>query len=170
MIVSTPLGPVAGRAIETPDGPVAQFLGVPYAEAPGASARFRTAAPAPGHLEVIDATSPAPMVPQDPEVFRAMLGMPADPWSESGSLSANVWTPQGAENLPVLVWVHGGGYVGGSNSSPRTDGARLAAAERVVVVALSYRLGVFGFLPVFAELGGGFEDAANLGIVCLRVG
>ena len=103
-------------------------------------------------------------------MFRAMLGMPADPWSEVGSLSANVWAPEGARDLPVLVWVHGGGYVGGSNSSPRTDGARLAAAEGVVVVALSYRLGVFGFLPAFRELGEGFEDASNLGILDLVTG
>ena len=79
---------------------------------------------------MLDATTPGPVVPQDPDVFRAMLGMPADPWSEAGSLTANVWAPAGAEGLPVMVWVHGGGYVGGSNSSPRTDGARLAAAGR----------------------------------------
>ncbi len=170
MIVATPLGPVAGRETETPGGSVAQFLGVPYAEAPGASGRFRPAAPARGHREVRDATTPAPVVPQDPEVFRAMLGMPTDPWSETGSLTANVWAPVVAEGLPVMVWVHGGGYVGGSHSSPRTDGARLAASEGVVVVALSYRLGVFGFLPSFAELGEGFEDAANLGILDLVTG
>ena len=170
MIVTTPLGPVAGRETETPHGSVALFLGIPYAEAPGASGRFRVAAPARGHREVLDATTPGPVVPQDPDVFRAMLGMPADPWSEAGSLTANVWAPVGAKGLPVMVWVHGGGYVGGSNSSPRTDGARLAAAGGVVVVALSYRLGVFGFLPAFAELGEGFEDAANLGILDLITG
>ena len=170
MIVATPSGPVSGRETGTSAGPVAQFLGVPYAEAPGASARFRVAAPAGAHREVLDATSPGPVVPQDPDVFRAMLGMPADPWSEAGSLTANVWAPAGAEGLPVMVWVHGGGYVGGSNSSPRTDGARLAATGGVVVVALSYRLGVFGFLPAFAELGEGFEDAANLGILDLIAG
>ena len=170
MIVSAPFGPVAGRVIDTPDGGVATFLGLPYADAPGPSTRFRVTAAGAGHRQVIDATSPAPSVPQDPDVFRAMLGMPPDPWSEVGSLSANVWAPVGAESLPVMVWVHGGGYVGGSNSSPRTDGARLAAAGHVIVVALSYRLGVFGFLPAFAELGEGFEDAANLGILDLIAG
>jgi para-nitrobenzyl esterase len=170
MITQTPLGPVAGRALDTPDGSVAAFLGVPYADAPGAIARFRPAAPARGHRDVIHATSPAPVVPQDPDIFRSMLGMPPEPWSEAGSLTANVWTPAGASGLPVMVWVHGGGYVGGSNSSPRTNGARLAAAGDVVVVALSYRLGVFGFLPSFAELGDGFEDAANLGILDLVTG
>ena len=100
MIVTTPLGPVAGRETETPHGSVALFLGIPYAEAPGASARFRVAAPARGHREVLDATVPGPVVPQDPDVFRAMLGMPADPWSEAGSLTANVWAPVGAKGLP----------------------------------------------------------------------
>ena len=100
MIIATPLGPVAGRETETPDGSVALFLGIPYADAPGASARFRAAAPARGHREVLDATTPGPVVPQDPDVFRAMLGMPADPWSEAGSLTANVWAPVGAEGSP----------------------------------------------------------------------
>ena len=170
MIVNTPLGPVAGRGTRTPDGPVAQFLGMPYAEAPGSSGRFRVAAPARGHRGVFDATSPAPAAPQDPDIFGEMLGMPPQPWAEAASLSANVWAPVGAAGLPVMVWVHGGAYVGGSNSLPRTDGARLAAAGNVVVVALSYRLGVFGFLPAFAELGEGFEDAANLGILDLIAG
>lgn len=170
MLIPTPLGPVAGLMRETPHGSVSAFLGIPYAAAPGASARFRPAAPARGHRDVLDATSPAPVVPQDPDIFRSMLGMPPEPWAEAGSLTANVWAPVGAEELPVMVWVHGGGYVGGSNSSPRTDGARLAAAGGVVVVALSYRLGVFGFLPAFAELGEGFEDSANLGILDLVAG
>jgi para-nitrobenzyl esterase len=170
MIAHTPLGPVVGRVLDTPDGAVAAFLGVPYADAPGASARFRPAAAARGHRDVITAISPAPVVPQDPDVFRSMLGMPPEAWSEAGSLTANVWAPVDAVGLPVMVWVHGGGYVGGSNSSPRTNGARFATAGDVVVVALSYRLGVFGFLPSFAELGDGFEDASNLGILDLITG
>ena len=112
-----------------------------------------------------------PVVPQDPDMFRAMLGMPADPRSEAGSLTRERLGAGGARGTcRCMVWVHGGGYVGGSNSSPRTDGARLAAAGHVVVVALSYRLGVFGFLPSFAEVGEGFEDAANLGILDLIAG
>lgn len=170
MIIETNLGPVAGAVKETPHSAVAQFLGIPYAEAPGAEKRFRPAAPARGHREVLDMTTPAPVVPQDPDVVRTMLGLPPEPWAEAGSLTANVWAPVGAQNLPVMVWVHGGGYVGGSNSSPHTEGARLAAAGGVVVVALSYRLGVLGFCPAFTELGEGFEDAANLGILDLLTG
>jgi para-nitrobenzyl esterase len=61
-------------------------------------------------------------------------------------LYLNVWTPAaGAEDLPVMVWIHGGGFQAGSASEPRQDGARLAE-EGVVVVGLNYRLGVFGFL------------------------
>ena len=63
MIVATPSGPVAGRETGTPGGSVAQVLGVPYADAPGASARFRVAAPAGAHREVLDATTPGPVVP-----------------------------------------------------------------------------------------------------------
>jgi hypothetical protein len=47
--------------------------------------------------------------------------------------------------LPVMVWIHGGGFIAGSSSEPRQDGERLAG-KGVVVVSLNYRMGVFGFL------------------------
>lgn len=169
MIVSTPTGPVAGRVIETPHGIVSSFLGLPYAEI-GPMTRFRVATPPRQHREVRDASSAAPAVPQTADSLRAAPAREPLRWSETGSLTANVWSPENAQSLPVMVWVHGGGYIGGSNSSPATDGSRLAAAGDVVVVALSYRLGVFGFLPAYAELGEGFEDAANLGILDLISG
>jgi len=62
-------------------------------------------------------------------------------------LYLNVWTPAKAatEKLPVMVWIHGGGFQAGSASEPRQDGERLAR-QGVVVVGVNYRLGVFGFL------------------------
>ena len=168
MIANTPSGQVAGRVVDTPDGPVSAFLGMPYAQASGIASRFRRAERVPGHRDMLDATSPAPPVPQNPEPFRG--GRAPSAWSEVGSLSANVWAPRGASGAPVMVWVHGGGYVNGTISSSTTEGARLAAAGGVVVVALSYRLGALGFFPAAAALGEGFEDAANLGILDLVTG
>ena len=63
-------------------------------------------------------------------------------------LYLNVWTPAEPENsrgLPVMVWIHGGGFVVGSGSEPRYDGTRLAA-RGIVVVTLNHRLNALGFL------------------------
>src|SRR6185503_19692950 len=59
-------------------------------------------------------------------------------------LYLNVWAPVSAKKAPVMVWIHGGGFVTGSDSEPRQDGEKLAA-KGVVVVGVNYRLGVFGF-------------------------
>jgi para-nitrobenzyl esterase len=61
-------------------------------------------------------------------------------------LFLNIWRPsQGARNLPVFVWVHGGAFLGGSGAVPIYDGKGLAA-RGAVVVTINYRVGVFGFL------------------------
>jgi para-nitrobenzyl esterase len=62
-------------------------------------------------------------------------------------LYLNVWTPANSEdaNLPVMVWIFGGGFQAGSTSEPRQDGENLAK-KGVVVVSMNYRLGIFGFL------------------------
>src|SRR4029079_1283444 len=62
-------------------------------------------------------------------------------------LYLNVWTQakSGKERLPVMVWIHGGGFQAGASSEPRQDGANLAK-KGVVVVSMNYRMGVFGFM------------------------
>jgi para-nitrobenzyl esterase len=62
-------------------------------------------------------------------------------------LYLNVWTPakSPAANLPVMVWIYGGGLQAGSSSEPRQDGEVLSR-KGVIVVSMNYRLGVFGFL------------------------
>ncbi len=62
----------------------------------------------------------------------------------------------------MLVYIHGGAYATGSGSSPLTDGARLAAAQDVVVVTVNHRLGPLGY-AYLARLAPGFEDSGNLG-------
>jgi para-nitrobenzyl esterase len=62
-------------------------------------------------------------------------------------LSLNVYTPAAdAARRPVLVWIHGGGFVIGSGSQPIYDGSPLALRGDVVVVTINYRLGPLGFL------------------------
>ena len=62
-------------------------------------------------------------------------------------LYLNVWTPakMSDEKLPVIYWIHGGGYMGGSTSTPMYDGTGFAK-KGVVLVSVAYRLGPFGFL------------------------
>jgi para-nitrobenzyl esterase len=58
-------------------------------------------------------------------------------------LTLNIWSPKGAKQLPVMVWIHGGGFREGSGS--QFDGEALAS-RGIVLVTVNYRLGVFGFL------------------------
>jgi para-nitrobenzyl esterase len=137
------------RGGRTPEGVV--FLGVPYGAPPVGPLRWQPPQAAPAWHGVRDALEFAADFPQVANSrFRA-------PRQDEDCLYLNVWTPavdRGAK-LPVLVWLHGGGFTGGSGSDLRCDGARLAA-EGAVVVTLNYRSGLFGF---FAHPGLSRESA-----------
>lgn len=135
---------------------VARFLGIPYAAAPFGEHRFRLAQPHPGWSGVRDAlelgaTAPAPPYPRN---FRDVLSEPVIAGTEI--LNLNVWAPEGASGAPVMVFVHGGAFVNGSNAVPVYDGSAFAR-DGVVLVSVNYRLGAEGFL----RLPGG---EANLGL------
>ena len=90
------------------------------------------------------------------------------PMSED-CLFADVWTPATApsDKLPVIMWIHGGGYTGGAPSVALYDGANFAK-QGVVFVSLAYRLGAFGFLAtpeLSAESGHGSGDAGLLDMI-----
>jgi para-nitrobenzyl esterase len=80
-------------------------------------------------------------------------------------LRLNVWTPAANTNrkLPVMVYLHGGGYTGGcSNDLLSYDGENLARRHEVVVVTPNHRLNLFGFLAL-GELGGEkYSDSTNV--------
>jgi para-nitrobenzyl esterase len=75
----------------------------------------------------------------------AMTGAPAN-FSED-CLYLNVWTAAKSveERRPVMVWIHGGAFVGGMTGTPMFDGTKFAR-KGVVLVSVAYRLGVFGFM------------------------
>ncbi|HEV2599064.1 carboxylesterase/lipase family protein [Sphingopyxis sp.] len=131
-------GAVAGA---TTDG-VASFKGVPFAASPVGALRWSAPAPAVPWTTPRDATAYGPDCMQNP-----LPGVQpgSRPMSED-CLTLNVWTPKPAKGakLPVMVWIHGGGFVGGSGTLPETDGA-LLARRGVVIVSFNYRLGRFGF-------------------------
>lgn len=117
------------------------FKGVPYAAPPVGPLRWRAPQAALPWSGVRDALDFGPDFPQRANArFRA-------PRQHEDCLYLNVWTPylERGARLPVLVWLHGGGFTGGSGSDLRCDGERLAG-EGAVVVTFNYRSGLFGFL------------------------
>jgi para-nitrobenzyl esterase len=114
------------------------YKGVPYAAAPQGALRWRPPQPAAPWDGVRDAAQFGPACIQPvPEAVRKLVRMSED------CLSLNVWRPVNAANLPVMVWVHGGGFRGGTGSNVVFDGTALASTG-VGVVTLNYRLGPFG--------------------------
>jgi len=119
---------------------VNHFLGIPYAAAPVGQRRWQEPAPAQPWSGERDAREFGPACAQ-----ASPGGAPAFPTSED-CLTLNVWTPaQHTTPLPVMVWIHGGGYMWGSGREPKFDGTALAR-KGVVLVTINYRLGVLGFL------------------------
>src|SRR5690606_4159459 len=78
-------------------------------------------------------------------------------------LYLNVWTPSLDGSLPVMVWIHGGGFEMGSGSSPLYDGTSFAR-DGVVLVTLNYRLGAFGFLEL-GDLDADLTGSGNCGLL-----
>ena len=89
-----------------------------------------------------------------------------EPWDEQDCLVLNVWTPSISDNKrrPVFMWIHGGGYSGGSaHDLPCYEGRALAEAGDIVVVSINHRLNVLGYLDLTA-LGGKYAQSVNLGM------
>ena len=125
---------------------VIAFKGIPYAAPPTGDRRWRPPAAAERWTDVRDATRFGPRCPGTPPARLIALGGPGAPSSED-CLTLNVWTAakSSGDRLPVMVWIHGGGFTAGSVTSPRVDGTNLAR-RGVVVVSFNYRLGALGFL------------------------
>ncbi|MEW1654210.1 carboxylesterase family protein [Streptomyces sp. NPDC093707] len=149
LFVTTPDGAVRGAV--TGGGAVRRFLAVPYAAPPRGAARFAPPLPHAPWAGVRDTLAPGPTAPQPRrDAFGALDMSPyfGPGWVRGDDhLTVNVWAPRGAERCPVMVFVHGGGFVAGSGRAPLYDGAAFAR-DGVVLVTLNYRLGVAGFLDL----------------------
>jgi para-nitrobenzyl esterase len=121
-----------------------RYLGVPYAAAPVGDLRFAVAAPHPGWSGVRDATAMGATAPQAPYSGEFAIMLPLVMIDGDEYLNVNVWAPSGAKDLPVMVWVHGGANIHGSNSLDGYDGTAFAR-DGVVFVSINYRLGAEGF-------------------------
>jgi para-nitrobenzyl esterase len=151
-VVRTASGPVRGLA----EHGVLAFKGIPYAAAPTGANRWRAPQPVKPWAKVRAATSYGADCAQAPFPPDAapIVTKPAE-----DCLFLNVWKPAAAKpgaKLPVMVWIHGGGFVNGG-SSPAVYSGHNFARDGVVLVSINYRLGRFGFFahPGLAAEGGG---------------
>ena len=150
----------AGTFTGTGDGRVVRVRGVLYARAQ----RFRPPVPLTAADGAVQDPRPAVACPQLPDPAEAKLG---DAYAgvefDEACHRLAITVPEGAgpgDRLPVMVWVHGGSYVTGGGDLPVYDPALLVAEHRVVVVNVTYRLGVLGYL---ASADG--RRHANLGLL-----
>ncbi|MCW2530071.1 MAG: hypothetical protein JWM76_4931 [Pseudonocardiales bacterium] len=152
--VSTEYGVVEGRA---EDGSQV-FRGIPYAAPPFGALRFHYPAPPESWSGVRDAGVSGPGAPQPVAGENDLDGIYANPPVQGDDcLTVDIWTPDSsASGLPVMVWIHGGGYLQGAGSTLAYSG-RTFARDGVVHVGINYRLGIEGFI----YLGDGTD---NLGL------
>jgi para-nitrobenzyl esterase len=149
------------------DGTVG-FKGVPYAADTSAGNRFMAPRPAASWAGVREATELGDRCAQERETFAdtpafSWYGQ-AEPFSENCCV-LNVFTPgleRGARR-PVMVYIHGGGYITGGGGGPILDGSNLARFGDVVVVTVNHRLSVFGYTNLSHLDAQAFGDAANAG-------
>jgi para-nitrobenzyl esterase len=133
---------VTGGTISgTAENGISIFKGIPFAAPPVGDLRWKSPAPVKpwSGIRKADAFANACMQPPHSQGNTA-------PVSED-CLYLNVWTPakSAREKLPVIVWIHGGGFVGGSTSISMYDGSGYAH-KGVVLVSLAYRLGPYGYM------------------------
>lgn len=152
--VTTAQGEIRGRI----SGGVRAFRGVRYARAD----RFGS----PALLDPdgsIDACAPGPAAPQPVGGAGLVPGLEPVGAQSEDCLLLDLWAPEGARDLPVLVWIHGGSFLTGATSPATYDGSVLAR-DGAVVVSIQYRLGPLGFLDLRTLGGSAIGAIVNPGL------
>nr|XP_060615318.1 cholinesterase-like [Anolis sagrei ordinatus]XP_060615319.1 cholinesterase-like [Anolis sagrei ordinatus] len=151
LVVDTSSGPIKGKTLTIGSGSVRAYLGIPYAEPPLGKLRFQKPLPHQPWSQNFEATDFGnaclqQTLPQTPET---KIGNPNRPLSED-CLFLNIWVPhlQPSVPIPILVWIHGGGFIAGTSSLDVYSGASLAVTENIIVASMNYRLGSLGFLSM----------------------
>jgi para-nitrobenzyl esterase len=161
-IVATRYGRVRG----VHEDELVVFRGIPFAAPPVGELRFAAPRRPEAWEGVRGASSFAPMAPQ--QAASPLEAIPGDPIEQSEDcLALNVWTPGlDGPRRPVMVFVHGGGFIGGSSSVSVYRGTALARAG-AVVVTFNYRLGALGWLahPALAAGSGAGVGFGNWGLL-----
>lgn len=153
-LATTTSGAIAG----IDDSGVTRFLGVPFAAPPVGPLRFAAPQPPTPWSGVRDATQRGVIAPQfvpsAAELEKALPGLDIEPLIGGNQtqgddfLVLNIWKPSGAaNNLPVMVFIHGGSFTGGAGAADVYDGSAFARAG-TICIKINYRLGIEGFLPI----------------------
>lgn len=156
-------GKISG-ALSSKNERVSVYKGIPYAAPPVGNLRWRAPRPVTPWDGVREATEFGPIQPQSDRIPGGAT--PTSVLSED-SLYLNVWTPaeSASERLPVMVWIHGGGFRYGSGSTSIYDGTRLAD-HGVVVVTFNYRMHVLsGFAHPALTQESGHVTSGNYGFL-----
>ncbi len=149
-VVGTFSGPVRGRL----ELGLAVFRGIRYGASPSGAGQMP--------MGLADVGAPSPIR----TALEPILPAPEDKGTENEDcLFLNVWTPSPNGKRPVMIWLHGGGFVAGSARWPVYDGASLARDGDVVVVSLNHRLNIFGFLYLGDIAGAEFAQSGNAGML-----
>lgn len=168
VVITTTSGTVRGRKVDTADGEVYQYLGIPYAQAPIGKLRFRP----PKELvstnsQRFDATRFGPACYQPPhltEVISPLLRTKGITIDED-CLNLNVYVPKiadGSGELPVMIWLPGEGF--DYADARQFEGTYLASLGKVILVTVNYRVSVFGFLASETE-----DAPGNVGLLDQRM-
>src|SRR5579863_4544394 len=167
LTVKTEQGKVHGKTIN--DGKVRAYLGLPYAAPQVGDLRWKAPQPPAKWKDTREAAAYAAHCAQN-HVFDDMIFQDSGPSEDC--LYLNVYAPADAKDsskLPVMFWIHGGGFSGGGSNEPRHNGDFLPL-KGVVLVTINYRLGVFGFLAT-ADLAKEANGAAgNYGLLDIVAG
>ncbi|KAL3282171.1 hypothetical protein HHI36_005365 [Cryptolaemus montrouzieri] len=137
-------GELEGTTMKTKDGrEINVFLGIPYAEPPVGKLRFKSPVPMKPWKGTLDATKSHTMCPQ------RIFFINSEVMGDENCLFLNVYTPkipsENSKLLPVMVFIHGGGFLFGTGRSESYSPGYLLDQE-IVLVTLNYRLGALGFL------------------------
>jgi len=157
-VVKTDLGPVEGAHRDGID----VFLGIPFAAPPTGERRLAPpAAPAAWAAPLRTTIAPS-ACPQTASPDPAGLAS-----NDEDCLYLNVWAPTpAAQPHPVMVWIHGGGFVEGFSAAKQYDATRLAVRASAVVVTVNYRVGALGFLAADAlDAADGRHVSGNYGLL-----
>lgn len=152
LVVKTQAGTVHGFM----DGDIYAFAGIPYCQAE----RFMPPQKPAAWDGVLECTQYPPRAMQFTQPMENdLLGQ-----SEEGATRLNVWTPDPKGKLPVMVWLHGGGFSSGAGYNNPNDSGRGLARQDVVVVSVNHRLNILGFLDLSA-CGEKFKYSGNVGMM-----
>ncbi|CAD6190683.1 unnamed protein product [Caenorhabditis auriculariae] len=149
-VLNATCGPVRGLNYQQPDGrSVGGYLGIPYAKPPVGERRFKKPEAHERWETPRDCYQFGPRCPQNDEVVFSLLNAVGK--DEANCLTLNVFAPlwksdEWPNGLPVMVYIHGGGFVVHSSSNYGDSSiARNLCVKDIVVVSINYRLGIFGF-------------------------